>query len=98
MAKKKGLGRGLDALLGIEESTVLGEQEYGSELKEVSLDKIIPGRYQPRRVMSDEKLEELAKSIVQNGVIQPILVRPKSNDMYEIIAGERRWRAARLAG
>lgn len=97
MAKKKGLGRGLDALLGIEESTVLGEQEYGSELKEVSLDKIIPGRYQPRRVMSDEKLEELAKSIVQNGVIQPILVRPKSNDMYEIIAGERRWRAARLA-
>jgi len=97
MAKKKGLGRGLDALLGIEESTVLGEQEYGSELKEVSLEKIVPGRYQPRRVMSDEKLEELAKSIVQNGVIQPILVRPKSNDMYEIIAGERRWRAARLA-
>ncbi|MBI4194483.1 MAG: ParB/RepB/Spo0J family partition protein [Betaproteobacteria bacterium] len=93
MAKMRGLGRGLDALLG-------GENERASaeELRNLAVESLLPGKYQPRTRMDQGALAELADSIKAQGVMQPILVRPMSDGRYEIIAGERRWRAARLAG
>jgi ParB family chromosome partitioning protein len=89
----KGLGRGLDALLGSEPqpAVVAGPQQ-------LPIDRLQPGRYQPRTRMDGEALAELADSIRAQGVIQPILVRPVGGDRYEIIAGERRFRAAQMAG
>ena len=102
MAKKRGLGRGLDALLGgasIEDSPVEVSPVDGSEaLQTLPVDKIQRGIYQPRRDMDQAALEDLANSIKAQGVIQPIVVRPVDMGRYEIIAGERRWRAAQLAG
>lgn len=95
MAKIKGLGRGLDALLGGTEETSAAGTETLSLL---AIDALQPGRYQPRSHMATEPLSELAESIKSQGVMQPILVRPVGADRYEIIAGERRWRAARMAG
>ena len=94
-AKRGGLGRGLDALLG------LGADDASStpgELSELSIDLLQRGRYQPRTDIRQETLEDLAGSISAQGVIQPIVVRPLGENRYEIIAGERRWRAAQLAG
>jgi ParB family chromosome partitioning protein len=95
MVKVKGLGRGLDALLG-------GADEPASAtddgLRNVAIDALAPGKYQPRSHMEPEALAELAESIKSQGVMQPILVRPLPGGRYEIIAGERRWRAARMAG
>jgi len=91
--KLKGLGRGLDALLDIE-----GASPKGESLATVGIDRVQPGRYQPRTKMDAESLDELAASIKAQGLMQPILVRPADGDRYEIIAGERRWRAARIAG
>ena len=94
MIKQKGLGRGLDALLG-------GDREQatqGEQLGALALTALKPGKYQPRTRMSQEALAELAESIKARGVIQPILVRPLSAGQYEILAGERRWRAAKMAG
>ena len=92
MAKLKGLGRGLDALLsGNEERT-------GDTLTELSVGLLKPGRFQPRTRMDPQSIAELADSIKAQGLIQPILVRPVENGKYEIIAGERRWRASQLAG
>lgn len=91
--KSKGLGRGLDALLG-------GNQEsagIGESLQNLSVSLLQPGKYQPRTRMDKESLAELAESIKSQGIMQPILVRPVSGGRYEIIAGERRWRAAQLA-
>src|SRR3990167_10048595 len=94
--KKRGLGRGLSEL-GLNEllsdlnATVVTEKQ--AELKKLPIDVIQPGRYQPRRQMMKEALEELAHSIRSQGIIQPIVVR-RDGDHYEIIAGERRWRAA----
>lgn len=68
------------------------------QLRKLPIDLLEPGKYQPRKIMAPEALEELANSIRTQGVIQPIVVRPQSNNRYEIIAGERRWRAAKLAG
>jgi ParB family chromosome partitioning protein len=109
--KRKGLGRGLDALLansssssslGIKPSSdEEGEAQVESsreELKHVAVEFIQRGKYQPRRDMHQEALEELAESIKAQGVMQPIVIRPISSDKYEIIAGERRWRATQLAG
>ena len=93
MMKPKGLGRGLDALLGVE-SEVPARESPGT----VDIDRIQPGRYQPRTKMDAASLDELAASIKAQGLIQPILVRPAGADRYELIAGERRWRAARIAG
>ena len=93
MMKLKGLGRGLDALLDIE-----GAAPKGESLATVGIDRVQPGRYQPRTKMDAESLDELAASIKAQGLMQPILVRPADGDRYEIIAGERRWRAARIAG
>lgn len=103
MVKKRGLGRGLDALLGggavAEESPVEVTSVDESEgLQTLPVDKIQRGIYQPRRDMDQTALEELASSIKAQGVIQPIVVRPVDMGRYEIIAGERRWRAAQLAG
>ena len=95
MAKIKGLGRGLDALLGGDEPTAAIVPDRQAELK---IDMLQPGKYQPRSHMDETALKELADSIRAQGVMQPILVRPVGDNRYEIIAGERRWRAARMAG
>jgi ParB family chromosome partitioning protein len=92
--KSKGLGRGLDALLG-------GDKEQARQAEELGLLSVAalkPGKYQPRTRMGQEALAELAESIKVRGVIQPILIRPVSGTQYEILAGERRWRAAKMAG
>ncbi|SFT97127.1 ParB/RepB/Spo0J family partition protein [Pseudomonas marincola] len=100
-AKKRGLGRGLDALLG--GSTVDKLQEEATqvdpnELQYLPLDLIQRGKYQPRRDMDVTALEELAHSIKTHGVMQPIVVRPIAKGRFEIVAGERRWRASQQAG
>jgi len=90
--KAKGLGRGLDALLG-------GDEAPPREaLLTLAVSRIRPGRYQPRTRMDQQALAELAASIRTRGLIQPLLVRPLDGEHYELIAGERRWRAAQLAG
>ena len=96
MAKdvKKGLGRGLSELFGEN----LLENESEGELLTLPITKVEPRDEQPRSIFDDEKLQELADSISQYGVIQPITVRKRENGYYQIIAGERRWRASRLAG
>ncbi len=92
--KLKGLGRGLDALLaGNDDSAKAGES-----LRNLKISQLQPGKYQPRTHMDPESLAELAESIKAQGVMQPVLVRPVSPGCYEIIAGERRWRAAQIAG
>ena len=101
-AKRRGLGRGLDALLATSQSASRSEDgeavtSQNSELRKLPIEFLQPGKYQPRKDMSPEALEELASSIRSQGVIQPIVVRLVSTDKYEIIAGERRWRAAQLA-
>ncbi len=91
--KHKGLGRGLDALLG--GATKSRAEE---ELAQLPVAALRPGKYQPRTRMDEGSLAELADSIRSRGVIQPIVVRPVGDSQYEILAGERRWRAARIAG
>ena len=110
MVKKRGLGRGLDALLSgtaenaqdIAESAEIGEAGgdpvTDGTLKKLPIELLQRGKYQPRRDMDQLALEELADSIKTQGVMQPIVVRPISDERYEIIAGERRWRASQLAG
>ena len=92
--KKRGLGRGLDALLADVQHE---EESLDNSLQHFPLDMIQPGKYQPRVDMSQESLDELADSIRVQGLIQPIVVRPIDNGRYEIIAGERRWRASKIA-
>src|SRR6478735_4873562 len=94
MAKLKGLGRGLDALLAGDVGSV-GEADSLLMLK---VDQLRPGKYQPRSYMDDAALQTLAASIKTQGIMQPILVRHIDDDHYEIIAGERRWRASQIAG
>lgn len=99
--KKRGLGRGLDALLGGNTVDTIQEQAASasqSELQHLPLEIIQRGKYQPRRDMDPQSLEELAQSIKAQGVMQPIVVRPIGKGRYEIIAGERRWRASQQAG
>lgn len=104
-AKKRGLGRGLDALLATSQSSAQKQQAQAdadltpvqSELKKLPIELLGPGKYQPRKDMSPEALEELASSIRSQGVIQPIVVRQTDDQRYEIVAGERRWRAAQMA-
>ena len=100
MVKRKGLGRGLDALLGAGEDEAENNTEMTDKdvLKELPVEFMTRGKYQPRRDMHPEALEDLANSIRAQGVMQPIVVRPIGVDKYEIIAGERRWRAAQQAG
>jgi ParB family chromosome partitioning protein len=96
-AKKRGLGRGLEALLGGDAEPVVFVEGEG-ELRSLVIATIQPGRYQPRHAMDPERLDDLAASIKAQGVIQPIVVRTIARDRYELIAGERRWRAAQKAG
>jgi ParB family chromosome partitioning protein len=94
MIRPKGLGRGLDALLaGTDDDT-----REGDSLQMLAIDRVRPGRYQPRTKMDAASLAELALSIKEQGVMQPILVRPVDGGRFEIVAGERRWRAAQQAG
>ena len=107
--KKRGLGRGLDALIGSHQAAKKAAEEIvaGNTAAELPADAVLRelpvefmqrGKYQPRRDMNQEALEELANSIRAQGLMQPIVVRPIGVEKYEIIAGERRWRAAQLAG
>ena len=111
-AKKRGLGRGLDALLSSSKSVPEASkaqaapvvdsnnsQDSGNDnLRILPVEFIKPGKYQPRQDIQQESLEELAESIKAQGLMQPIVVRPVGSNQYEIIAGERRWRASQLAG
>jgi ParB family chromosome partitioning protein len=101
MVKRKGLGRGLDALMGVGGETGAVEERsvvQRDTLNELPIEFMARGKYQPRRDMDPVALEDLANSIRAQGVIQPIVVRSIGIDSYEIIAGERRWRAAQQAG
>lgn len=97
--KRSGLGKGLDALLGKKDDVVITLADAkGDSSSELDIEKIQPGEYQPRTRMDKESLEELAQSIKEQGLISPILVRPIAKNRYEIIAGERRYQASKLAG
>ena len=99
--RKRKLNRGLDALLGSELTPSSGERETtaaDNELKQLPVEFLQRGKYQPRRDFDQEALQELADSIKAQGVMQPIVVRQIGNQRYEIVAGERRWRACQLAG
>lgn len=99
VGKKRGLGRGLDALLGAQSASATESQaEAGQRLDEIPIEWIRPGKYQPRKVMDEEALQDLAASIKAQGLMQPIVLRSVGEQRYEIIAGERRWRASQLAG
>jgi ParB family chromosome partitioning protein len=93
--EKKALGRGLDALLPAIKPVSMPELP---EVQHLRIDAIVPNRYQPRQTFSPQELAELTASLKQNGLLQPILVRRKGDGIYELISGERRWRAAKEAG
>ncbi len=109
--KKRGLGRGLDALLGGSKQVAEPDSSPSSiapsstedvvadgVLKQIPVDQIARGQYQPRKHFDEEALSELTDSILQHGVIQPIVVTQQSQNSFELIAGERRWRASQAAG
>lgn len=94
--KRMALGQGLDALIPAAEPA--GPVESDGGVTTLPMDSLLPNPYQPRRVFSQEGLDDLARSIAEIGVIQPLIVRSRGDGMYEIVAGERRWRAAKMAG
>jgi ParB family transcriptional regulator, chromosome partitioning protein len=93
VAERRGMGRGLAAILSVSEG-----EDGGAELRELHVDLVAPNPEQPRKRFDDEALQALADSVKERGVLQPVLVRPRPGGSYELVAGERRWRAARLAG
>ena len=93
--EKKALGRGLDALLPAAKPVSMPELP---DVQHLRVDAIVPNRYQPRQMFSPQELEELTASLKESGLLQPILVRRKGDGIYELISGERRWRAAKAAG
>lgn len=93
--EKKALGKGLDALLP---PVRLSRAEDTADVQRIPIDQIVPNRYQPRQTFLQQELTELTASIKESGVIQPIMVRRKGDGVYELIAGERRWRASKEAG
>jgi len=95
--RPRGLGRGLSALIGDEAAAVRGEPVARKDSRTLPVAFLQPGRYQPRETFDEEPLANLAASIKEVGVLSPILVRPVGADRYEIVAGERRWRAAQIA-
>src|SRR5688572_4715604 len=90
---ERGMGRGLAAILSVSEAGA-----DATELREVAVELIRPNPAQPRKRFDPEALEALAGSLAERGVLQPVLVRPLAGGAYELVAGERRWRAARIAG
>ncbi|MDH5736930.1 MAG: ParB/RepB/Spo0J family partition protein [Gammaproteobacteria bacterium] len=96
--KRKGLGKGLDALLGERPSVDRENTAPQQNMRQVPIEWIRPGKYQPRQHFAKEPLEELAASIKAKGLMQPVVIRPVGENRYELIAGERRWRASQLAG
>ena len=96
--KKRGLGRGLNALLGDDAVEVMTSAQTDDELRELDIDLVQRGPWQPRVHFDEEALQELADSISAQGVVQPIVVRSAANNVFEIVAGERRWRASQIAG
>lgn len=96
--EKKALGKGLQALLPEKKTLAWKVEVDGQAVSMIPLDQILPNRYQPRTTFVEAELEELAKSVKEHGVLQPIVVRRKGDGMYELIAGERRFRAAKIAG
>lgn len=94
MSKSRGMGRGLAAILAVSEETEI----TGDELRELPTDLIVPNPNQPRRHFDEAALQALADSLESRGVLQPVLVRPLAGGTYELVAGERRWRASKLAG
>jgi ParB family chromosome partitioning protein len=100
MIKPKGLGRGLDALLGggKADTSITAATAAADVLRELAIGDLKPGKYQPRTRMDQAALQELAQSIKQRGIVQPILAREIATNKFEIVAGERRWRAAQIAG
>ena len=95
--RPRGLGRGLSALIGDEVAAVKGEAVAKKDIRTLPVAFLQPGKYQPRKTFDDQPLADLAASIKEQGVLSPILVRPTGPDRYEIVAGERRWRAAQMA-
>jgi ParB family transcriptional regulator, chromosome partitioning protein len=93
VAERRGMGRGLAAILSVSDG-----EDGGAELRELHVDLVAPNPDQPRKRFDDEALQALADSVKERGVLQPVLVRPRPGGSYELVAGERRWRAARLAG
>lgn len=98
MARRSGLGRGLDALFPAEVAAPVDAHHGDASLREVPVDHIVANPHQPRRHFDEDTLSSLAASVRELGVLQPVLVRPAEGGTYELIAGERRWRAARRAG
>ena len=101
--RKRGLGMGLSALLGDDAASILDQNERSSKsasrgTRMVPIEQLAPSRHQPRRRFDEEDLEQLADSMRRHGLLQPLLVRPSGEERYEIVAGERRWRAAQRAG
>ena len=94
---ERGMGRGLSAILSVS-APQEAEGEASTELRELPVDVVTPNKDQPRRHFDEASLQALADSVAERGVLQPVLVRPRAGGTYEIVAGERRWRAARLAG
>ena len=94
--KQRGLGRGLDAIFGT--TSPIQQSKPMAEMAEIAISAIEPNPLQPRTTFNDEALEELSASIAQLGVIQPITLKHNGKDRYIIISGERRWRAAKMAG
>jgi ParB family chromosome partitioning protein len=92
---KRGMGRGLEAILSV---TAEGQGDPEEQLRELAVELIAPNPRQPRRRFDEEGLAALAESVAERGMLQPVLVRPKPGGTYELVAGERRWRAARMAG
>src|SRR5271165_4751792 len=92
---KRGMGRGLEAILSVSAES---REAAGEELRELPVELISPNPKQPRRRFDQSALTALAGSLGERGLLQPVLVRPKAGGSYELIAGERRWRAARIAG
>ena len=92
--KNRGLGRGLDALLNNDE---ISQSTSSDNSNLLAVEKLVSGQFQPRKIFNQDSLKELAESIKAQGIIQPILVRMVSSDQYEIVAGERRWQAAKMA-
>lgn len=95
--RPRGLGRGLSALIGDEVAAVRGEPISRKDTRTLPVAFLQPGRYQPRKTFDEQPLADLAASVKEKGVLSPILVRPIGPDRYEIVAGERRWRAAQIA-